>query len=175
MYYVVGLLREIYYYIHATCVQVQTEFKLMFGDDIPEKMLTNWNNILPALLRFGDVEVPETFIEQTMYKAIEIIDKAFHSSGVTAKSDPAFVIYEVLLTSRFNPCITHCTYCLILHVPLCMHIFIKICLVVTHLLPLNSGCGLLDKCTVEPSISGPPKSKFLQKDQYTLIKKSQPF
>ena len=44
-----------------------------------------------------------------------------------------------------------------------------------HLLPLNSGCGLLDKCTVEPSISGPPKSKFLQKDQYTLIKESQPF
>ena len=70
--YVVGLLREIYYYIHATYVQVQAEFKLMFGDDIPEKMLTNWNNILPALLRFGNIEVPEIFIEQTMYKAMEI-------------------------------------------------------------------------------------------------------
>ena len=114
LYYVVGLPREIYYYIHATCVQVQAEFTLMFGD-APEKMLTNWNNTLPALLRFGDVEVPEIFSEQTMYKAIEIIDKAFRSSGVTAKSDPAFVIYEVLLTSRVSPCITHCTYCLILH------------------------------------------------------------
>ena len=54
--------------------------------------------------------------------------------------------------------ITYCTYCLILHVPLCIHtyIFMTICLVVTYLLPLNSGCGLLDKCTVKPSISGPP-------------------
>ena len=58
-------------------------------------MLTKWNNTLPALLRFGDVEIPEIFNEQTMYKAIEIIDKAFRSSGVTAKSDPTFVIYEV--------------------------------------------------------------------------------
>ena len=104
---------EIYYCIHAICVQVQAEFKLIFGDDTPEKMLANWNNTLPALLRFGDIEVPEIFNEHTMYKAIEIIDKAFRSSGVTAKSDPGFVIYEVLLTSRINTCITHCTYCLI--------------------------------------------------------------
>ena len=81
--------------MHVTCAQVNAEFKLMFGDDTPEKVLTNWNNALPAILKFGGVEFPDVFTEQTMYKAIEIIDKAFHSSGVTAKSDPAFVIYEV--------------------------------------------------------------------------------
>ena len=58
-------------------------------------MLMNWNTALPAVLRFGGVEVSDVFTGQTMYKAIEVIDKAFHSSGVTAKSDPAFVIYEV--------------------------------------------------------------------------------
>ena len=86
-------------------MQVLAEFKLMFGDDTPEKMLTNWNNTLPALLRFGDVKVPEIFNEQTMYKGIEIIDKAFRLSSVTANLDPAFVIYEILLTSRINTCI----------------------------------------------------------------------
>ena len=68
-------------------------------------MLMNWNNTLSALLRFGSVDIHEVFTEQTMYKAMEIIDKAFHSSGVTAKSDPVFFIYEVWLASRCITCV----------------------------------------------------------------------
>ena len=81
---------------HFTCnLQVNAEFNFMFGEDTPERMATNWNKILPAVLKFGGEKVPEEFTQHSTYKAIEIIDKAFRSSGATAKSDPAFVMYEV--------------------------------------------------------------------------------
>lgn len=81
-------------YNYISNLQVNAEFKFMFGDDTLEKIIANWNKILPAVLKFGGEKVPNVF---TTYKAIEIIDKAFHSSGTMAKSDPAFVIYEVKL------------------------------------------------------------------------------
>ena len=63
------------------------------------------------------------------------------------------------------------TYCLILHVPLCIHtyIFMTICLVVTYLLPLNSGCGLLDKCTVKRLLTDSPNIRLTNKSTYMVV------
>lgn len=41
------------------------------------------SSILPAVLKFGGVKISYIFTDQIMYKAIEIIDKAFRSSGMT--------------------------------------------------------------------------------------------
>ena len=80
--------------MRVTCAQVQAEFKLMFEETLLKK--SQHAGIMPVLMS-GGVEVPKVFTEQIMYKAVEMIDKkAFHSSGVTAKSDPVFVIMRYI-------------------------------------------------------------------------------
>ena len=75
------------------------EFKFMCGENVIEKIIHNWNQYFPAILRFGGKEVPEMLTESCMYSALEITDKAFRSSGVTAKSDPIFTIHEVCINT----------------------------------------------------------------------------
>ena len=50
------------------------EFKLMCGENVIEKIIHNWNQYLPAILRFGGKEVPEMLTESCMYSALEITD-----------------------------------------------------------------------------------------------------
>ena len=82
-------------YYQCDIFQVFAEFMLMCGEDCITKIAEKWNQYVPAILKFGNSEIPEVLSENFMYKAIEIADKGFRSSGAAAKSEPAFVIYEV--------------------------------------------------------------------------------
>ena len=62
-----------------------------------ESMLNNWTRVVPSILQHGGLAVPGSLKEDDMYNTLNIMDKAFRSSGPTATAPGAFSICEVTI------------------------------------------------------------------------------
>ena len=60
-------------------------------------MLNKWTRVVPSILQHGGLAVPGSLKEDDMYNTLNIMDKAFRSSGPTATAPGAFSIHEVTI------------------------------------------------------------------------------
>ena len=62
-----------------------------------ESMVNNWTRVVPSILQHGGFPAPDSLTEDDMYNTLNIMDKAFRSSGPTATAPGAFSIHEVAI------------------------------------------------------------------------------
>ena len=62
-----------------------------------ESMVNNWTRVVPSILQYGGLPIPDSLTEDDMYNTLNIMDKAFRSSGPTATAPGAFSIHEVTI------------------------------------------------------------------------------
>ena len=62
-----------------------------------ESMVNNWIKLVPSILQHGGLVVPDSLKEEDTYNTLNIMDKAFRSSGPTATAPGAFSIHEVTI------------------------------------------------------------------------------